>query len=548
MTYIPTPTPADPVEGSPGHFAHTLWLKNSVLALDAALEDTDAAVAVAQSAAEAAQDDADALETLLGAGVASTYGSVAARLTAIEGGLGAAAPNTVVVSNSLTGIDTTGATSSSAGITSAYNSLPSTGGILQFVPGATYRLDAVSTLQNKDCVFLAHGAKFILADTDAAIVMQATMGTTYNVSSFTETISTAFARGEELPVTTLTMGSTPTGWAVGDYVKIAADDFVPPANNTVRSGQVLQIISVSGTTVILNGWLRDTYTTNVRAAKMPTTRVRWYGGTFEANSTVMASGTMAYAPLQASRLIDPIIDDVRFSALSGPAVYTGHTYRAKVNITVDRALDGGSVYGYGLDDGGEMTDAFIMADRVRHAYTTGPSQAAAGGNVGDFGRCFGAHVRGICRGASQAAWDTHGDADSIWFDGVRAEDCYYGIQFRGTNCRATSAIIEGPNRPGAVQTSTAATTSSRSYGHVFDNIMLRNIDGPAFVLNSESDEAANTPCQIISATIINRNTTKYIIDTNVPVQVGSIYVAAGGTRHRVTGTGSITNLPLYTVP
>ena len=34
MTLLPTPWPADPVEGELGHFDHTLWVKNSLIALD----------------------------------------------------------------------------------------------------------------------------------------------------------------------------------------------------------------------------------------------------------------------------------------------------------------------------------------------------------------------------------------------------------------------------------------------------------------------------------------------------------------------------------
>jgi microcystin-dependent protein len=34
MTLLPTPWPADPVEGEPGHFDHTLWVKASLIALD----------------------------------------------------------------------------------------------------------------------------------------------------------------------------------------------------------------------------------------------------------------------------------------------------------------------------------------------------------------------------------------------------------------------------------------------------------------------------------------------------------------------------------
>lgn len=34
MTLLPTPWPADPVEGEPGHFEHTLWVKAGLIALD----------------------------------------------------------------------------------------------------------------------------------------------------------------------------------------------------------------------------------------------------------------------------------------------------------------------------------------------------------------------------------------------------------------------------------------------------------------------------------------------------------------------------------
>ena len=34
MALLPTPWPADPVEGEPGHFEHTLWVKAGLIALD----------------------------------------------------------------------------------------------------------------------------------------------------------------------------------------------------------------------------------------------------------------------------------------------------------------------------------------------------------------------------------------------------------------------------------------------------------------------------------------------------------------------------------
>jgi len=453
-------------------------------------------------------------------------------------------------------VDTTGATSSVAGLLAAFSAVPQGGKLV--IPPGTYRIDSVLMLQNKHVVIEAWGAHFIYTSATAAIVMQGSMGTTYNVSSVTENSSTSYARGEQLPITTLSLASAPSGWAVGDYVKVAADNFVPPSNSNVRSGQVMQVISVSGSTVVLDGWLRDTYTTNVRVAKMPSNstgayRMEWYGGTGYHDSTVMASGTMGYALLQASRLVEPVISGWRVVNASGPAIYLGHTFKARVlHCSAHRLLDGGSVYGYGVDDGGEFSLVVgFMAERVRHAYTSGPSQASAGGNVGDFGRVHGAVVlAGIAHGCTQVAWDTHGDADSVQFIGCQAIDCYYGFQLRGTRHRIVGGRVLGPCYPGAVQVTTAATTSLNSWGHfIGGGLVLEDIQGDALVFNSESDESGNLPNIVDGVAIYNRLTTKRIIaTTNCPVQYGRIVVPSGGTRYSVSGTGSIAAAPTFSYP
>ena len=43
MSLLPTPWPADPVEGEPGHFDHTLWVKAGLIALDNGKIDKPAA-------------------------------------------------------------------------------------------------------------------------------------------------------------------------------------------------------------------------------------------------------------------------------------------------------------------------------------------------------------------------------------------------------------------------------------------------------------------------------------------------------------------------
>lgn len=555
MTYITTP-PADPVEGNPGHFAHTLWVKGALIALDAGL------VALADDVTDLSATTAtntsgiSSINTVLGSTPQGSYGTVAARLTAIEAlaGSGGAWPNTVYATTAnFSGIDPTGTSDSGAGLTAAFNAVPDRGTLL--IPPGTYLYSTVLTWQNKNVRIIAYGAKFLRTAATGAIVLQGSMGTTYTISSITEAIDTSFARGEQLPVTTLVLGSTPSGWVVGDYVKVAADDWAPPTTN-IRAGQVMQVISISGTTVKLAGYLRDNYTTNPRVARMPggaaaPYKVIWEGGEFRDNDTLLASGTMAYAALQASRLVDPEIFGVRFTALTSPGLYLGHTYRARASITADRLLDGGSVYGYGCDDGGEFTVATVWANRIRHAYTTGPNQAGAGGNVGDMGRVYGSKVYGIAIGASQVAWDVHGDADNVTFIDCSAINCYYGFQLRGINNKIIGGRIDGPCYPGAVVVSTSDTSDTHTYGHyVGGGLVIENILGPAFALSSQSDETSYPATVLADLTIINRDTSKYIIDTGVPVQYvpGAIRVPAGGTRQRITGTGSISAAATYSYP
>lgn len=534
------------------------------------IADIDAlTAAVAAAEADAAAAAADAAAALAAAGASVAHSATTGRdqndqhpisaitglQAALDAALTAAQSGGVVgivyaTPQAFSGIDRTGATSSVAGLLAAFNATPD-GGILVIPPG-TYKIDSVLTLQNKHVTIWAYGAHFIYSSATAAIVMQGSMGTTYTATGApTQTTSTAFARGEQLAVTTVTLSATPTGYAVGDHVKIVSDDTASPAN--VKCGQVMMVVAVSGTTVTLNGHLRGTFSTNVRVAKMPGNstgayRMKWFGGLGYHDSTVMASGSAGYALLQASRLVQPLIRDFHVINASGPAVYTGHTYKARIiDLTVERLLDGGAVYGYGLNDGGELTLCRgLVAERIRHAYTTG---AAQGTNIGDYGRCYGAIVvDGICHGSTQVAWDTHGDGDEVTFLNCHAIDCYYGFQLRGTRNKVLGGRVKGGSYPGAVQITSADGTSS-SYGHyIGGGLQLEDIKGPAFWFDTDSVETV--PNTIGDVHIRSRDTSKYIIDTDVPVLVepNGIKVAAGGTRQVIRANGSIAMADTYTYP
>lgn len=72
MPLLPTPWPADPVEGEPGHFDHTLWVKAGLIALDNGKIDKPAAgVPAGKLLATTATDTWEAVDPTAVGGVPS---------------------------------------------------------------------------------------------------------------------------------------------------------------------------------------------------------------------------------------------------------------------------------------------------------------------------------------------------------------------------------------------------------------------------------------------------------------------------------------------
>lgn len=70
MSVLPTPTPADPVAGQPGHFTHTNWVKTAIIALDTLLATVDS--------------DLSSMLTELGTNPSGLYATVVGRLDAVD--------------------------------------------------------------------------------------------------------------------------------------------------------------------------------------------------------------------------------------------------------------------------------------------------------------------------------------------------------------------------------------------------------------------------------------------------------------------------------
>jgi hypothetical protein len=77
MSIIPLPVPPDPIEGNVGHFEHTLWVKDALLALDAVVAADSAGGVIKGNVIIDPDDDPNASATVRGSGLRALYGQTA---------------------------------------------------------------------------------------------------------------------------------------------------------------------------------------------------------------------------------------------------------------------------------------------------------------------------------------------------------------------------------------------------------------------------------------------------------------------------------------
>ena len=497
-----------------------------------------------------------------GGNIAALSAAAVRGLLGVTVGDGASTPGMVfATADNFAGIDPTGATDSAAGLTAAF---AAAAGMTLLIPPGTYLINSRITITNQSVRVSAHGAVFVCGNNSSLegsiFRFTATMGTTRSVSSVVEAITTdgRFGNnGENMWVTSLTCTTTPTGIVAGDWIKVAADDLLADYQTGARSGQFAQVVEVSGSVVVVAGVLRDPFTTNVRLAKANTAKVTWDGGTFRATQAILDGATGVGAPLQFRWLLFPEVSSVHAESLAGPFVDMRGCFGAtgediSANWLQDKTGSPGK-YGYCVNDSSELsTYSRIKASRVRHAFTTGTTSVPAGNaDLGNFGRSFGARVSdGWCYGATQTAWDTHGDADLAEFHGCVSVDSYAGFGLRGTRNLVMGGMVKGEH-PGGCLTVSTTSSSAYAYGSWFHGVTIDGITSPAVVsISRDNGGIESRPSYVTGLMIRSRNTANPIIKADyAAVEVGDdIYVAPGGVRNVATNGGTISALSKEVAP
>ena len=400
------------------------------------------------------------------------------------------APNTWYASD-YAGVDPSGTTDSLAGLNLWWADVQDYD--IAVLPPGRYRLSGTLNLTGKSATIIMDGATLIGTTTAGLLQIAGTVEATQAVASLTERKTTAGeygAGGANMWVTDFTISAGAPAWRKGDMVWVTADDLVPPASATVRSGQPMVVLEVSGTRATCMGILRDSFTTNVRMARYAVNangehhRVSLRGATLTWTDAILDGGTATNYALRVKALIEPVVEHVTVLGANGQAIEVKNaTYAALIDeCRVRRADDEtGTAFGYGVNDSGVGTRVRgLIANRVRHAFSTGASTGISA-NAADlltYGRADGFEVTGcLVEGSSDNALDGHGDGARGWFHNNRIRNCRGGIYLRGVQYVINGLWVEGGCNAGVVQVDTASS-SADSWGSIIRGVVVDDVAEP----------------------------------------------------------------------
>lgn len=444
------------------------------------------------------------------------------------------------------GIDPTGTSDCASALSSAFTDAL---GKTLVIPPGTYRVDSRVTVtmdDGDDLHVIADGAQFVCYSTSTTsgrlFRFENTTDTAKTVSAVAESVTTGTPyANQDIQITTLTCSGV-TGIAVGDWVRIYADDVVTGPDVNVRSGQWATVVDISGSDVIVAGHLRDAFTTTVKLARAATPKLTWRGGEFTDSAAIWATTTGAGECIEARLLIRPEFSHMYFHQMNGPGIRFRRCYQWLADDLEFLDLkDDGTCYGYGINDDSEFGLASrLKATRVRHAYTTSAATASAGGTIETFGRAYGTRVvDSVAVDTSSAAWDTHGDAWGIQFINCDAHNCQSHTKFRGLYNVVRGGLATGQNQGGVVLVNDTSS-GGESYGHDISGLTIQGATYRIFDVTHNTYGPSSNPSYFHDCIILDRDTTDPIFyANNSTLHHARIAVAAGGTRTGTAGTATI---------
>lgn len=359
------------------------------------------------------------------------------------------AKGSVVVDVADFGVVADGVTDNTAAVQSVINAAADRATIVA-PKGATLKTSGWTVPTGKSIDIDFRNAHIVRTSTAPVLDATGTFGTPTTVTgATTESVS-------------IVVGSA-AGLAVGDLIKIYSDDIIADSrpgdhldtNNPAttayfaRKGEHAVVTSIAGTTIGINPPLYDTYTTNVRAAKMNKQQVTFRFATMDHAGLAATQDMMA--SVRFTGLRTPRVEGTILSAPLG-AVELNGTFGAKVDIEVHNLPAGPG--GYGVQSRGSVRgDIKVNSNRLRHAYTDDVQWQQNGSpstNPANYGRAMYDTITGKSVSSSATSFDTHHGGYAHRFVNCLAvgnsESSGTGYSLRGqshefVNCAANSLAV-----------------------------------------------------------------------------------------------------------
>ncbi|WP_188711347.1 hypothetical protein [Microbacterium faecale] len=284
------------------------------------------------------------------------------------------------------------------------------------------------------------------------------------------------------------------GFNAGDIVKVFSNDEIRdsrPRNETEKSwqGEFAVVANIDGTEVHVSPPLLDTYSTNIRVARIQNHRVSFRFGTadYDGNpGTEFTRRMFRYSALNGSYIAGHVVRGPGTAFSDHSCVYTVADLRVENLPAAD---------GYGVTCGGSSWgDYRIVANRLRHAFTDDTAGRAATGQTDPavFGRAMYCKITGSSARATAVPWDTHHGGYGHHFYDITATgtDARWLFRIRGRAHTLSDCIAIGAESGFGVMAEAGLGGQGTSYQHRFVNCATYRVGQPFNVAKDTLDDPA----------------------------------------------------------
>ena len=473
-------------------------LKNDVVTSSAIADNAVNATSIA---------DGSITEALLSSSVqtklnqtASTWSTISGKPAVVAAGADAEAARSVVaavgkgelvINAADYGAKGDGSTNDTVSLQSALDAVPD-GGTLH-IPAGRYNVYTTLVSTGKSITISADGATLVQNANTSVLTLSGSWGAVQNVSSMDTSQFQPDGATSSLRCTVFTLGASP-GWAVGDVIKLFANDVIPggrPVDSGTarrRVGQFFVVWKISGNTVTVSGRPLDSYTSNLRLVRLEKKTAKVHGLHIESSDPVNFNNS----GLTLRSLYQPEAD-VTFGGMPQVCLATKSCYAPNITMVADKSNNNPSTdqEGYALlDISSEHGYYNITAGHVRHAYTDDTNTTESGDNdPSRYGRSYGHTVTGRAYGTSSNAWSPHNQSRGITFTDCTVANSYGGFGLRGLDHNVFNSVIDYCTAGLFIfdEDSFGTSTSADSWGHQIDGLIIRNCRGSDFQIRIQTN-------------------------------------------------------------